>query len=154
EDQLAVECLESGADDLVRSTTTDREILARTNAVLKLKAMTDELRSANHRLHQLSYTDELTGLNNMRTLNGKYSKAVKRCLDGESGLGVIMMDLDNFKNVNDSTNHLMGSHVISEVGKLIRGSGILGEEDCAARFGGDEYVIFTLDKDVEGVKKK
>lgn len=154
DDVISVECLEIGADDVIKSSTSDREIMARTNAVLKLKAMTDELRSANHRLHQLSYTDELTGLNNMRAFNGKYSKAVKRCLDGESGLGVIMMDLDNFKSVNDNTNHLMGSHVISEVGKLIRGSGILSKGDCAARFGGDEYVIFTLDPDVAEVKRK
>lgn len=153
-DMLAVEFLESGADDVLRVETSDREIYARTNAVLKLKAMTDELRSANHRLHQLSYTDELTGLANMRAFNGRYSKAVGECFSGKCGLGVIMLDLDNFKNVNDTSNHLMGSHVIAEVGKIMRAPGLLSASDCAARFGGDEYVVFTLDASIDAVFKK
>lgn len=153
-DQSAVEYLELGADDVIKFDSSDREILARTNAVLRLKAMTDELRSANHKLHQLSYTDELTGLDNMRAFNGKYARAIQECQQGRTGLGVIMIDLDNFKNVNDSTNHLMGSHVLSEVGRLIKGANILGQDDCAARFGGDEYIIFTYDDAQEILQRK
>jgi len=153
-DSTSVECLELGADDFVRHGCSPRESLARINAVLRLKAMTDELRSTNHKLHQLSYTDELTGLSNMRAFNGTYSGAIKECHKNKYPIGVIMMDLDYFKNVNDTTNHLMGSHVISEVGKIISGSGILGSDDCAARFGGDEYIILTKDKALEIVRRK
>ncbi len=153
-EDFAVECLEIGADDVVRVGTSDREILARVNAVLKLKVMTDELRSANHRLQQLSFTDELTGLANMRAFNGRYSKIISDVAHGLSAIGVIMLDLDHFKSVNDSNDHLMGSHVIAEVGRLIRKSNILGHQDCAARFGGDEYVIFTDDTTAEDVAKK
>jgi diguanylate cyclase (GGDEF)-like protein len=153
-EDFAVECLELGADDVLRSGITDREVFARINAVLKLKVMTDELRSANHRLHQLSYTDDLTGLANMRAFNGRYSKAIGDCVAGKHPLGVIMLDLDNFKLVNDANDHLMGSHVISEVGRLIRVANILDPNDCAARFGGDEYVIFTTDTDLDTITKK
>ena len=153
-DTLAVECLEVGADDVIRKLCSDREAIARICAVLNLKVMTDELRSANHKLHKLSYIDDLTGLNNMRAFNAKYSEVVKKCFSGDIGLGVIMLDLDYFKNVNDQSNHLMGSHVLGEIGKIISNSGILGPNDCAARFGGDEYVIFTVDKHSASVTKK
>lgn len=153
-DANIVECLELGGDDWVDLSITDREIFARINAVLRLKAMTDELRSANHRLKMLSNTDELTGLHNMRSFNQHYLHALRDCRDEKHGMGVIMLDLDHFKSVNDSTNHLVGSFVISQVGRLIKGVGILSSCDVAARYGGDEYVIFTLDKDIDGVFKK
>lgn len=153
EENLAL-YLEIGADDVIRPGCSAREIRARTNSVLKLKAMTDELRSANHKLKRLSNTDELTGLNNMRSFNSKYLRALKECKNSKTGIGVIMIDLDHFKLVNDKTNHLMGSHVISEVGKIIATANILATEDCAARFGGDEYVIFTRDADLDAVAEK
>ncbi len=151
---LSVECLEMGADDYFRLDTTDREFLARINAVLRLKAMTDDLRSANHRLHLLSLTDELTGLHNMRSFNQTFAQKIRQVRDGKTGVGVIMIDLDHFKKVNDSANHLVGSYVIGEVGKLIRCSGILGADDCAARYGGDEYVIMIGEGDLAGVMEK
>jgi two-component system cell cycle response regulator len=149
-----IECLEMGADDVIRPNCSMREIRARAHAVLRLKAMTDELRSANHKLQKLSNTDELTGLHNMRSFTGKYSKAIKDCRAGNNALGVIMMDLDNFKLVNDRTNHLVGSHVISEVGKLMASCAELSSKDCVARYGGDEYIIFTRDNDLQSVVKK
>lgn len=141
EDQMSVECLELGADDFLREDCSSKELMARVKAVLRLKAMTDELRSANHKLHVLSMTDELTGLANMRSFNRKFGEMVRRCRGGRIALGVIMLDLDHFKLVNDTTNHLVGSFVISEVGRLLRQEGLLGENDTAARYGGDEFII-------------
>lgn len=141
-DQLVVDCLESGADDFLGPRCSIQEIQARVRSVLRLKGMTDELRSANHRLQMLSMTDELTGLANMRCFNSKFMIALKLCRAGHSGLGVIMLDLDHFKQVNDSSNHLVGSYIIGEVGRLIKNSGIFSEHDVAARYGGDEFIIF------------
>lgn len=141
DEKLGVECLEMGADDFVKPGFTPSEFVARIRGVLRLKAMTDELRSANHKLRQLSLTDELTGLANMRCFNQKYAELVRRTRQGRHGLGVIMLDLDKFKSVNDTTNHLVGSYVISEAGRLIRSSGLFKENDVAARYGGDEFVV-------------
>jgi diguanylate cyclase (GGDEF)-like protein len=141
DEKLGVECLELGADDFVKPGFTPAEFVARIRGVLRLKAMTDELRSANHKLRQLSLTDELTGLANMRCFNQKYADLVRKCRQGKSALGVIMLDLDKFKSVNDTTNHLVGSYVIAETGRLIRTSELFKEHDVAARYGGDEYVI-------------
>ncbi len=141
DEQLGVECLELGADDFVKPGFTAAEFVARIRGVLRLKAMTDELRSANHKLRHLSLTDELTGLANMRCFNQKYADLVRKCRQGKASLGVIMLDLDKFKSVNDTTNHLVGSYVIAETGRLIRTSGLFKDHEVAARYGGDEYVI-------------
>jgi diguanylate cyclase (GGDEF)-like protein len=137
---LSARCLENGADDFARSDCPAAELLARIRAVLRLKAKTDELRSANHQLRRLSLTDELTGLANMRSFNGRFGESLRRCRAGEVGLAVMMLDLDHFKTVNDSTNHLVGSHVLAEIGRLVRESRIFASDETAARYGGDEFV--------------
>ncbi len=152
--RLAVECLEMGADDVLRVGVSPAEMMARVRAVLRLKAMTDELRSANHRLSILSFTDELTGLANMRSFNQRFSELVRHCRKGRLGLGVVMLDLDHFKSVNDTTNHLIGSFTISEVGRLIRQANVLGDHDVAARYGGDEFIIGVECEDARGLKAK
>ena len=142
EDELAVECLELGADDVIDASAKGAVIAARVKSVLRLKAMTDELRSANHQLRVLSLTDDLTGLPNMRCFNQKFTGAVDDCRVGKSGLAVMMLDLDHFKSVNDTSNHLVGSHVLAELGKAIRQCRALEEKDVVARYGGDEFVTY------------
>lgn len=133
--------LEHGGDDFIDEKASEREMVARVNAVFRFKAMTDRLRSANHHLKVLSLTDELTGLSNMRAFNLEYQKMIKVCRRGDSGLGTIMLDLDHFKRINDTANHLVGSFVIGEVGRLIAHSGVLPKGSIAARYGGDEFII-------------
>lgn len=151
---LSVGYLESGADDFVEMDRPSCEFKARLRSVLRMKCMTDELRSANHQLRLLTVTDDLTGLANMRGFNERFMEVLKCCRDGGCGLGVIMVDLDNFKTVNDSVNHLMGSFVLSEIGRIIHISGILGAGDFAARFGGDEFVMFCPAEDLTAVSVK
>lgn len=136
-----VECLEMGADDYIFSTATSREIIARVEAVMRLKSITDELRAANHRLEILSMTDDLTGLSNMRAFNQDYNSLLDLCHNGSISLAVLMMDLDHFKNINDTKNHLIGSYIIGEIGKLVRLGGIFPRDAAKARYGGDEYII-------------
>ncbi len=138
---LSVECLELGADDFIRHGCSAEEVIARMKAVLRLKEMTDKLRTANHQLKILSRTDDLTGLENMRSFTRHYGTMLSATKSGNGkGLGVIMLDLDHFKSVNDSTNHLMGSFVLSEIGGLIRQSNIMAD-GASARYGGDEFVF-------------
>ncbi len=147
-----VECLDIGADDFIRVQSSSKELVARTKAVLRLKVMTDELRSVNHKLEILSMTDELTGLANMR----HFSKELDSTLSSRShnNIGILMFDLDHFKSVNDNTNHLIGSFVISEIGNIMKNSNIMGEHDLAARYGGDEFICFLHIKDEDDLMKK
>ncbi len=141
DDGLFERVLGHGGDDFIDAKASDREFVARVNSVFRFKAMADRLRSVNHRLKMLSLTDELTGLSNMRAFNIDYQKLIKGCRKGEHGMGVIMLDLDHFKTINDSANHLVGSFVIGEIGRLIAHSGVLGKNAVAARYGGDEYIV-------------
>ncbi|RYZ52530.1 MAG: GGDEF domain-containing protein [Proteobacteria bacterium] len=87
----------------------------------------------------------------MRSFNIDYQKLIKNCRDGQGGLGLIMFDLDRFKSINDTANHLVGSFVISEIGQLLRFSGVLPEGSLAARYGGDEYIVAVPSDDVKSV---
>lgn len=147
-----VACLEAGADDFLPSLDHPAELRARLRAALRLKSIHDELRTANHRLRILSLTDELTGLANMRGFGPKYNEMMRRCRAGELSFGVLMLDLDHFKSVNDTTNHLFGSFVISEIGRLFRkNSHWFSPLDLAARYGGDEFIVMLVGspRDVE-----
>ena len=140
---LAVEVLERGADDFVKLGSAPEELIARVRAVLRLKAVTDQLRSANHKLRQLTLTDDLTGLHNMRSFNSRFADLVRRIRSGKAGAAVTMMDLDHFKSVNDSTSHLTGSYVIGATGKLLREGGWPQKKAWAARYGGDEFIMVS-----------
>lgn len=133
--------LAAGADDLIDHRVGEHEFMGRLQSVFRFKLMTDRLRSANHQLKVLSLTDELTGLSNMRSFNIEYQKLIRTSREGKHGLGLIMFDLDKFKSVNDNANHLVGSFVISEIGHLLRFSGVLPQGSLAARYGGDEYIV-------------
>lgn len=138
---LSARCFQQGADEYLRAGCPPTEMAARIQAVLRLKTMTDELQRVNRELEELSMTDELTGLSNMRRFTRRYRQVYHDCANGAFGLGVIMLDLDHFKFVNDSINHLMGTHVIREVGRVIQRSNSLADNDLAARYGGDEFII-------------
>jgi len=131
----------AGADDVISSNTSLAILRSKLITVFNHKVAADELRAAIHKLATMSLTDELTGLANMRGFLKKFAQSVQRCSQGKGGLAVLMIDLDHFKRINDSMNHLVGSHVIKSVGQIIGRSEHLGNEDYAARYGGDEYIV-------------
>ena len=100
------------------------------------------------RAKNLLNIDDLTGLYNYRYLDLTLSRELKRAERYGSHLAVLFMDLDNFKNVNDTHGHMVGSRVLSDVGKLVKQS--VREEDTVIRYGGDEYTIILIETDVPG----
>ncbi|UCC38343.1 MAG: PAS domain S-box protein [Candidatus Aminicenantes bacterium] len=92
------------------------------------------------RVKRLSITDELTGLYNRRHLNQTLPKEVKEAESWRSSLTLIMIDIDDFKQYNDTYLHLEGDEVLKQAAEVIS-TNIRKEEDWAARFGGDEFCI-------------
>ncbi|MBP9707516.1 MAG: diguanylate cyclase [Oligoflexales bacterium] len=154
-ESMLIECLEYGADDFIRFNSSERELVARVNAVLRLKAMTDELRRVNHKLKILSLTDELTGLSNMRHFSQSLNKACIQARKLNQPILLVMMDLDRFKSVNDTQNHLVGSAVIKEVGGIFRDvlklKSKFGELEVA-RYGGDEFIYYRRNIDLKSAE--
>jgi len=96
---------------------------------------------------RISY-DQLTGLLTKESLYLAFARELDRCLGYGLPASVLMMDLDRFKSVNDAHGHQMGSHVLSEVGRLIRDH--IRSADVSARYGGEEFVSYLSETDVPG----
>lgn len=98
---------------------------------------------------RISY-DRLTGLLTKESLYLAFERELERCLRYDLPLSVLMMDLDRFKSVNDTHGHLMGSHVLAEVGRIIRDG--FRSADVSARYGGEEFVTYLAETDVDGAE--
>ena len=87
--------------------------------------------------------DKLTGLYNRRAFDEQVSEAVKQAAKSPANLCLLMIDLDNFKHLNDTFGHAAGDEFLRSVGQIIR-SGIR-KQDIGFRFGGDEFVVLMPD---------
>lgn len=143
--------LDAGALDYICKPFNPHELAARIRCQLRVKKLHDDLRDANRKLQGLVDIDDLTGLYNMRSIYDKINNEIERARRYQHGLAVIMMDMDNFKYVNDGHNHLFGSFVLAEVGKIIKHT--IRTIDFAARYGGDEFLICLSRTTTEGAIK-
>lgn len=140
--------LDAGADDYICKPFKVEELLARVRAQLRIKSLQDQLTNANAKLKQQVDIDDLTGLYNMRSLYERLDKEISRCQRFKGSIAVIMMDMDFFKTVNDNNDHLFGSYVLAEVGKIVRAN--VRRFDHAARYGGDEFLIILSEVNLRG----
>jgi diguanylate cyclase (GGDEF)-like protein/PAS domain S-box-containing protein len=92
-------------------------------------------------LHHFAYHDPLTDLPNRRLFKEKLAKALEELMEKKSGLAVIMLDIDDFKFINDHMGHDTGDAVITEFGKRVKNH--IRDIDTVARLGGDEFVILV-----------
>jgi len=109
----------------------------------RVEQQTQAIRLNEGRLRHLSQHDMLTGLPNRFLLNDRLSVALKRGERFDSVLGVLMIDLDGFKEVNDSLGHLSGDLVLCEVAARLLCS--VRQSDTVARLGGDEFIVLLPD---------
>ncbi len=94
-------------------------------------------------VQQLARTDVLTGLLNRREFESRFTHERSRAQRGKSSLSLLVIDLDDFREVNHKEGHEGGDRVLRNVGKIL--SGTLRAHDVAARFGGDEFVVLLPD---------
>lgn len=94
--------------------------------------------------------DSLTGLYNRRWLDNTLTDQMERCRETHREFSILIMDLDGFKNYNDSYGHLAGDHVLCTVGRTLADSMRAGE--MIARYGGDEFIILMPDITIDLVQ--
>ncbi|WP_158660215.1 ligand-binding sensor domain-containing diguanylate cyclase [Niveispirillum cyanobacteriorum] len=107
----------------------------------KVAERTASLREANDRLAELATRDPLTGIHNRRAFMDRLDQEWTAALRHGHPFCILMMDLDHFKEVNDTYGHLVGDTVLREVAR--RAAGALREVDFLARYGGEEFVVLT-----------
>jgi two-component system cell cycle response regulator len=85
-------------------------------------------------------TDDLTGLIAKRRFDAAFLRAVDAARTSREPLGVMMLDMDGLKRINDTHGHPVGAHTIAEVGRIL--GSLIGEKGAVCRFGGDEFAAF------------
>ena len=103
-------------------------------------------REYQQQIHRLISHDDLTGLLSSRSFFSELRREAERAKIEKRTFGVLMMDIDHFKNVNDTFGHLTGSKTLEEIGNTI--INCLRTGDAAARFGGEEFAAFLLDAEM------
>ncbi|HEY0463536.1 MAG TPA: diguanylate cyclase [Polyangiaceae bacterium] len=144
-----VEVFDQGASDYVTKPFNDRELLSRVKVHYRLKVLQDELRDANKRLESLADTDGLTGLYNRRYLDALIVRELQRTERYKTPLGLVLLDIDHFKRVNDTFGHTMGDEVLRNVSRLVTSS--VRVTDSVARYGGEEIAIVFTQTTAQGV---
>lgn len=96
-------------------------------------------KAMERQLLELASHDALTGLSNRHVFSETMRRELARCHRGGDSLAVILMDVDHFKNLNDTYGHGGGDLVLQKLGEVLRAS--IRPEDCACRWGGEEFVV-------------
>jgi diguanylate cyclase (GGDEF)-like protein len=150
-----VKGLELGANDYVTKPFHPNELVARVRNLLRIKELQQEverknieLASLNQRLEAMAITDELTGLFNRRHFIGRVQEEFARSKRYRLDLSCVMVDIDNFKSVNDRWGHQTGDKVLKELGALLKRS--QRAHDLIARYGGEEFILILCQTDHRG----
>lgn len=115
----------------------------------RLETLVAELDEKNQALEILSVTDRLTGLANRRKLESTLQSEVLRARRYGKIFSIIMLDVDRFKNINDSFGHPAGDAVLTQLAGILRGNA--RETDIVGRWGGEEFLVICPESDLQVV---
>lgn len=102
-----------------------------------------ERKQIEQQLNHMATHDSLTGLPNRMLFMDRLQVAIAQSRRSKNRLAVMMLDIDNFKDINDTLGHMVGDQLLKEVGTRL--TGILRQNDTVARLGGDEFIILLSD---------
>jgi diguanylate cyclase (GGDEF)-like protein len=133
------EAINKGASDLIFKPVRFEELLLRLKRVLKERQLTNERIEMLEKLKKLAITDGLTRLYNSRHFYNQMELEADRSNRYNHPLALLLLDIDLFKEYNDTYGHLEGDKVLQKIGKVI--TACLRKMDTAYRYGGEEFTI-------------
>jgi two-component system cell cycle response regulator len=131
--------LQGGAKDFLSKPFDLAEVLARVHNMLEVRLLHDAANSYARTLESLALHDALTGLANRRLLAERMQIALAHSALHKSAMAVVCLDLDGFKQINDTLGHGAGDTLLKMVAERLVGG--VREEDTVARLGGDEFIV-------------
>jgi diguanylate cyclase (GGDEF)-like protein len=137
--QEQIELLQALGRQVMQLLKLRKNIILVEDAEKRLQAQQKQLSENNKTLQKLSITDELTGLNNRRSLNEALEKETVRAARYYTPLSVLMIDVDHFKQFNDQFGHHTGDIVLTNIAKAIQSH--CRTSDFCARYGGEKFVV-------------
>ncbi|MEN9579559.1 MAG: hypothetical protein RJA70_2568 [Pseudomonadota bacterium] len=132
-----------GVDDFIRKPFYAEELLARVDHLLRIK-------ETENRLRQIATIDPLTELHNRGEVLRRFAVEISRARRDSRDLGVLMVDVDHFKRVNDTLGHAQGDQVLRQVAQVLRDD--LRVTDVIGRYGGEEFVALLPQATDAGVR--
>jgi len=140
DEATAIDCLRLGAYDYFRKPLEDIDVfLTAIERVLEKRHLQQKNRMLLKQLAEQSIKDPLTGLYNFRHMQVCLDQEIRRSNRYNHSFFIVMIDVDNFKDVNDTCGHLFGDHVLKQLGQVIQGQ--LRSTDRFFRYGGEEFLI-------------
>ena len=139
--EAIVEGLDAGADDYVTKPCDFAELQARLRAAVRILKLQDQLVASREASKEQAMRDPLTGLFNRGAVLDALQRECSRTDRTHGTFGVIMLDVDHFKAINDTHGHLVGDGVLREVASRLRSS--LRTYDSIGRFGGEEFLVIA-----------
>lgn len=148
EDILFIQkALEAGASNFLLKPIHPFNVLMAIYVAAKHKDSIHHLNRKIHKLKKLAERDPLTNFYNRYVLYEQGKKEISKAHRGNMPLSVIMVDIDEFKNINDALGHLIGDEILMEFSDLLASA--LRSIDLTARFGGEEFVILLPKTDID-----
>lgn len=161
DDERLIEAFENGVDDFISKPIRNRVLAARLRAghrVIRLQQEIErdreeirrfaaELAVTNRRLQEVALTDQLTGLRNRRYAIDRVAQEWATSIRSRRPLSCMVVDLDSFKQINDTHGHDVGDAVLKHAANAINAS--LRSQDVVARTGGDEFLVLCPDTELQ-----
>jgi two-component system, cell cycle response regulator len=142
-----VEGMESGADDYIVKPFHEHELQVRLRAGKRIVDLQTDLLTAREELRERADKDLLTMLPNRSAIQSILEAEMARCDRDNRSVGIILLDLDHFKSINDTYGHFAGDAVLKETSSRFRGN--MRPYDRIGRYGGEEFLVVLPNCDLE-----
>lgn len=151
DEELSINAIQSGAQDFIVKEHLDEHSLSRSiQYALERHRLLQELKKAHEWEEHLAFHDPLTDLPNRFLMMDRLNSTLKLAKRNKSRFSILFIDLDNFKNINDSFGHTIGDELLKNVANRLKNA--VRESDTVARISGDEFMILLQDvSDEQGI---